>query len=73
MNTSADNEQPDFTNMYIDEESLNPYGDYTFGLQPQSKWYVGKKGSSDTKWEHDLNTVTTIYKELQAAIQKYYP
>lgn len=73
MNTSVDNEQPDFTNMYIDEESLNPYGDYTFGLQPQSKWYVGEKGSSDTKWEHDLNTVTTIYKELQAAIQKYYP
>ena len=23
MNTSVDNEQPDFTNMYIDEESLN--------------------------------------------------
>lgn len=65
--------QTDFNNIHIDEESLNPYGSYTFGLRPQTEWYAGNKGGGNAKWDHDLNTVSTIYKQLQTAIQKYYP
>lgn len=69
-----DNNPIDFTNIHIDEESLNPYGKFTFGL-PESydKWYKGKSESQDITQESRYKIAKTIYNQLQAAISKYYP
>lgn len=69
-----DNNPIDFVNIHIDEESLNPYGKFTFGL-PESydKWYKGKSESQDITQESRYKIAKTIYNQLQAAISKYYP